>query len=457
MLTHRIWLSFVVLAVAAPLASAQSILLAENNLRDACFKNEVVMKLKGTVTVQQNGQPATFPRSADAVHNYVERVLDVKDGQIERTARFYTRADAVLVDGTDKFNLSLKANHTFLVAHRVKDQLIVYHPSDALTREEMEITSHFDTLAVPGLLPRRETKVGESWQVPRDVMQALVDFDAVEKSNVAGKLEKIDGDLAYISFRGLVQGIDMAAAVTVMVKDSTAAFSIKQNRIVRLDWRVTDQRQQGPVSPALSADVAFQLTRTPIDAPSQLSEVALAKVPAGPPPAHLTNVAYRNLKKGFEFQFSRDWSMVSQTNDGKLVLRLVDSRGEFIAQCSVTPWQKVDAANLMKLPEFGKLMRDSKGWQQKDGPALDETDKIKTANGYSILRVTAEGKLADVNAIRSFYLVATPVGDQILVDFTMLPTQASKLDARDVALVQSFQFMTTEAGRVEAIPASQKK
>jgi len=34
--------------------------------------------------------------------------------------------------------------------------------------------------------------------------------------------------------------------------------------------------------------------------------------------------------------------MVSQTNDGKLVLRLVDARGEFIAQCSVTPWQKVD-------------------------------------------------------------------------------------------------------------------
>ena len=256
MLSHRFWLSIVVLALAAPLASAQSIFLGENNLRDACFQNELTMLLKGTVTVQQNNQPATFPRSADAVHRYVERVLDVKDGQAERAARLYNSADAVLVDGTDKFNLALKANHTLLVAHRVKDQLIVYHPIDALTREEMEITSHFDTLAVPGLLPRRETKVGDTWQVPRDVMLALVDFDAIEKADVTGKLEKIDGDLAYISFRGLVQGIDMAAAVTVMVKDSTAAFSIKQNRIVRLDWRVTDQRQQGPVSPALSADVA---------------------------------------------------------------------------------------------------------------------------------------------------------------------------------------------------------
>ena len=88
---------------------------------------------------------------------------------------------------------------------------------------------------------------------------------------------------------------------------------------------------------------------------------------------------------------------------------------------------------------------------------MEENDKIKSANGYTILRITAEGKLSGLDAIRSIYLVATPGGDQILVDFTMLPNQASKLDARDVALVQSFQFLATEEGRVEAIPASQKK
>ncbi len=453
----RFWISLVVLAIAGPLASAQTVLLSETNLQGACFNNELTMKLKGTVTVQEKGQPATFPRTATAGHSYFERVLDVKDGQIERTARFYNRADAALVDGTEKFSLALKANHTFLVAHRVKEQLIVYHPAESLSHEETEITSHFDTLAVPGLLPRREAKIGDTWAIPRDVIQALADFDGVEKSDVTGTLEKIDGDIAYISFRGIVQGIDMAAPVTVMVKDSTAAFSIKQKRIVQLDWRVTDQRQQGPVSPALSADVEFRLKRTPIAVPNQLADVALAKIAAGPPPAHLTAITYRNLQKGFEFQYSRDWYMVSQANDGKLVMRLVDPRGEFVAQCSVTPWQKVDAANLMKLPEFGKLMRDSKGWQQKEGPPLDETDKIKAANGYTILRVTAEGKLAGVDAIRSFYLVATPVGEQILVDFTMLTAQAAKLDARDVALVQSFQFLTTEGGRVDAIPASQKK
>jgi hypothetical protein len=453
----RTSISLALLAMAAPLASAQSVFLAETNLRDTCFNNELTMRLKGTVTVQQNGQPTAMPRSAEATHSYFERILEIKDGHADKAARFYNRAEATLVDGTEKYNIALKANHTFLIAHRLKDQLVVYHPAEALTREEMEITSHFDSLAAPGLLPRREVKVGETWPVPAAVVQAITDLDAVEKADVTGKLEKVEGDFAYLSFRGLVQGIDMAAPVTVMVKDSMAAFNLKLKRLVQVDWRVIDQRQQGPVSPGLSADVAFQLKRVPMDAPAQLNELALAKVPPGMPPAHLTNITYRNLNKGFEFQFSRDWHLVSQTNDGKLVLRLVDGSGEFIAQCSVTPWQKIDGKNLMTLADFSKLMRESKGWQQKDGPVLDETDKIKAASGYNILRVTAEGKLAGVDAVRSIYLVATPAGDQIFIDFTMLPAQASKLDGRDVALVQSVQFLTTTENRVEATPASQKK
>jgi len=60
------------------------------------------MRLKGTVTVQQNGQPVVIPRSADATHSFLERMIDIKDGHAERTARFYNRAEATLVDGAEK-------------------------------------------------------------------------------------------------------------------------------------------------------------------------------------------------------------------------------------------------------------------------------------------------------------------------------------------------------------------
>ena len=81
-----------------------------------------------------------------------------------------------------------------------------------------------------------------------------------------------------------------------------------------------------------------------METPVQLGGIALVDVPNGAPDPKLTQVVYRNLKKGFEFQFGRDWHMVNQMPDGKLVLRLIDMRGEFIAQCTLTPWtQREDA------------------------------------------------------------------------------------------------------------------
>lgn len=452
---HRLSLSLIAIAVSAPLAAGQTVQLVEAPLKDACFRNELTMRLKGTVTIPQNGKPVAISRIADATHVFAERILDGKVGQAERSARHYERADAVIADGEEKTRLALPQTHALLIAHRVKDQLVVYHLTEALTREQLEIASHFDTLAVPGLLPGRAVKVGETWPVPREVVQAICDLDAIEKSDVTGKLEAIEGGVANLSFRGLVSGIDNSAPVTIMVKDATAAFNIKAGRVVGIDWRMSDERQQGPVSPTLSADIGFSLKRTPVQTPAQLSDIALVKVPAGPPPANLTNLSYANATKGFALQFSREWTVVSESADGKLVLRLLDSRGDFLAQCSVTPWRKVAADNQMSLADFAKLMRESAGWQQKEGPPLDETDKIPSPHGSSIYRVTAQGKLSDVDVLRSFYLVAAPTGQQALIDFTMLPAQASKLDGRDVTLVQSLRF--TPMSQVEATPTSQKK
>jgi hypothetical protein len=457
MKTSRAWMAVVLVLTAAAAAPAQSVFLGETGLRDACFHNDLVMALRGTVTVPHDGKSTNFPRTAQATHKYFERYIDLKDGAVERSARFYNHAEATITDNQEKFKLALKANHAFLVAHRVKDQLIVYHLKDALSREEMEITSHFDSLAVPSLLPAREVRVGDEWKVSREALQAICDLDGVEKADVTGRVVKFEGDFVYLSFQGLVNGVDMAAPVKIMVKDATAAFNMKLKRLTQVDWKLSDQRDQGPVSPALSADIHFQLKRVPVDQPEPLNDIALVRVPNGPPPAKLTNLVYRNLEKSYEFQFGRDWYVVSQAPDGKMVLRLVDARGDFVAQCAVTPWQKIDSKNAMKLEEFTKLMQASKGWVQKDGPPLDATDKITSPNGYTILRVTAEGKLSGVDAIRSFYLVATPAGEQVLVDFTMLPVQASKLGARDADLVQSFQFFAVENGRVEAVPASKTK
>ena len=438
------------IAATGPFASAQAVYLGETNLRDACFSNEMSMKLTGTISVVQNGQNVSIPRSAEATHVYFERFLDVKEGAGERTARFYNRAEASITDASDVAKIVLKSNHTLLVAHRMKDRMLVYHPTDVLTREEIDVTAHFDSMAVPGLLPGKEVKVGDTWTVPHEVVQALTDLDAVSKCEVTGKFESVEGNFANLSFSGLVEGISEAAAVKVVIKGAAAVFNLEKRRLVRVEWRFSDQRDQGPVSPTLSSDVAISLKRVPMETPVQLGGIALVNVPNGAPDPKLAQVVYRNLKKGFEFQFGRDWHMVNQMPDGKLVLRLIDLRGEFIAQCTVTPWTRVKTP--MTLADFETMMKASAGWQQKAGAPLEANDKLKSPNGYGILRITAEGKLGAVDALRRFYLVAAPGGDQILIDFTMVPSQAAKLDNRDERLVQSLLFV--EAGRIEPVPAT---
>jgi hypothetical protein len=46
-----------------------------------------------------------------------------------------------------------------------------------------------------------------------------------------------------------------------------------------------------------------------------------------------------------------------------------------------------------------------------------------------------------LKVVQNFYIVAGPGGDQVVLAFTMTPTQAEKLGTRDLALVQGIDFM----------------
>src|SRR5436305_285900 len=91
---------------------------------------------------------------------------------------------------------------------------------------------------------------------------------------------------------------------------STSSPAASERCVVGIEWKQSDQGQQGPVSPALSADVVIQLKRTPIAEPAELSQIALVQVPAEPSP-ELINLHYRDAKGRFEFQHGRDWHVVS--------------------------------------------------------------------------------------------------------------------------------------------------
>lgn len=435
--------SLVTILAAAGTLQAQTYSLAEGPAKGKFFHVELAMDLAGEITVQRDGKPAAVKQAATAKHDFYERVLDVtRDGLAERTARHYLAAEVVLGEGKDAARRTLRPDRRFVVAHRVRDQLVTYCPGDRrpLTREEVEVTEHFDTHALAGLLPGKSAAVGETWKLSTAAVQWLADLDGVIGHDLAGKLEKVEGDLATFSVAGSADGIDLGAAVKLEVH-ATCTFDLKSNRVTSVEWRQTDKREPGPVSPALKFVVGFKLTRAEIEEVNELNDNALVPVPPGEPDEKTTLIHHADPKGRYELLHAREWLKSAWTED-YLVLRLVD-RGDFVAQVTVKPWKKAEAGKHLDEKEFVEAMSAAPGWEQKEvvkEPDGAEGKVVATDNKNWVYRVQALGQLDGVEVLQYFYLIAGPDGDQAVVTFTMAPNQAQRLGTRDLPFVRGLTF-----------------
>jgi hypothetical protein len=432
---RRLLTSVAVALTVVSAVRAQSVDLTEAPLANRCFRIELTLDLTGKITVQQQGETVSFPQQADARHIYVERVLQANGGVADKTVRSYEKAEATIAFNKQPGSKrALRPERAFMVAHHGKDQMLVWSPKGGLSREEKELTEHFDSLCVSGLVPGKTVAVGDSWKLSAPVALALCDMEALTDHDLTCKLDEVKGDLAYVSVNGTASGIAQGAQVKLLVS-ALCKFDTKEKRVVAVEWKQSDQRMQGPVSPAMSADVVVQLKRTPIAEPAELSDVALVQIPAEPS-AELLNLHYSDPRGRYEFQHGRDWHVVSPANNPQLVLRLMD-RGDFIAQATITSWKKAELKATLSLEQFCEAMKTTPGWKEEE---LIEKTELKEPRGHAVYRLTASGTLDDVKTVQSFYLVASPEGEQMIVSFSVVPSQVQKLGGRDFELVRGITF-----------------
>jgi hypothetical protein len=420
---------------------AQSVNLTEAPLADRCVRNEVSMQLEGKITVKQDGKAVTYPHKAEATHVFLERFLDAADGIAGKAARHYTKAESTITfNNNDSAKRSLRAERRFLVTQRVGGQTVTFSPAGVLTREEMELTEHFDTLAVAGLVPGKAIDVGKTWKLHDRAVAALCELDGLTRQNLEGKLESVKNNIAHIKIVGNVQGINLGAQVAMIV-NARVEFDVKAQCITFVEWKENDGRQQGPVTPALTADVTIQLTRTPIDVPEELNKLAMVKVPtAKTPPAELTNLRHDDAKKSYTLHYARSWHVVSPEDSAQLVLRHME-RGEFIAQATITTWKKADPKNLMPIGDFADLMSKTPGWVEDKEIERRPLKADELAKGHhAVYRVVASGELDNVRTVQYFYLIVSPEGEQRLVTFSVVPQHVERLGTRDVELIRELQF-----------------
>ena len=234
---------------------------------------------------------------------------------------------------------------------------------------------------------------------------------------------------------GKASGIDVGALARLTVT-ATYRFDLSVNRLVELEWKQKDERDQGPASPANTVEATTTLTRTPLAQPAGLSDVALVPVPDGfEPPARMLHLDYQDPKDRFNLLYSRQWHIVGQTAD-HLVMRLMD-RGDFVAQVTVTAWPPGAGGKVLSPEEFKEKMSRTSGWQPERELQAGE---VPTEQGRRIYRLAYSGTLDGVAVIQNFYHVAHADGRQAVLAFTMTPKQAERLGTRDLSLVGSLDF-----------------
>lgn len=436
MMTRRVLLVLASVAVTAGGIRAEGTLLGETVSAKDCQRIVMTMKLDGEMVVVQNGKPASLKLAAIAEHRYRERIIGDKNqaGLPPKAIRFYDDARAAIqVDGVSSPR-TLRPDRRLSVIQRDSGARTCWCPAGTLTREELELVSeHFDTLALPGLLPGAAVALNETWQIADPCVQALCNFDGLVSHELVGKYGETKDGLAIVSVTGSAKGIELGASSSVKIA-ATIRVDVARQQIVAVEWKQTDTRDQGPASPAVNAETTITIAREAGEPRSELADEIIAGLPASSASAP-TDLTIRDVKNRFEIACSRDWQLTGRT-DAHIVLRLLD-RGEFIAQATVTPWQSATAGQHTDPRAFRDAMLRSPGWTAEQ--AIGEGE-IPGRNGRRIFRLAARGHMDNIPVVQTFYLVAFPSGEQIVVAVTTKPTQVEKLAARDLSLLDGLSI-----------------
>jgi hypothetical protein len=437
MAARRILGTILVALVVVRAGGAQTYPLSETSGVGDCFRIHLDMNLSGEMRVNKEGKAVPLKLEATAAHEFSERTLNVApDGLPEKAARVYEDAKAVIIVDKEPSERSLRTERRLVVAQRHADRLVVYSPAGPLTRKELELTcEHFDTLALPGLLPGRAVSIGETWKVANAIAQGLCNFEGLTEQDLVCKLEEVKDQIARVSVNGSATGIDLGALTKLRI-EATYGYDLNSKRLSNLEWKQKDERDQGPASPATTAQTTVALTRTAIEQPAILSDVALVSVPEGAePPLNLTQLEYHDARGRFDMLYGREWQTVSQ-GDEHVVMRLLD-RGDFVTQVTITPWTRAEKGKHLSPEEFRQAMAETPGWEPEDELQAGE---VPAERGRWVYRISAVGELDGTKVMQNLYLVAGPEGQQVVLSFTMAPKLADRLGSRDLAMAANIDF-----------------
>lgn len=404
-------------------AAAQPVVLKEATTPGDAARCELTLAVRGKLKVAAGDTADEFPLAARASHSFTEWA-----DRPGRTVRRYTTAMSSAEVAGERSGRELAADRRLVVAQRTADGIVHYSPAGPLGRDELELVAeHLDPQAVAALLPGRAVNVADTWAIPAEAVRAACHLDGIGACAFTGTLTA-GGPAAAFAVAGKAEGVENGAAVKLAVK-ATGTFDTAAGRVTRLRWEQTDERGQGPVSPASEVTAVSELARTPAVVPADVT------LPSGNAvPESLTDLRYADPKGRYRLTHPRTWHVVGRSAD-HVVLRLID-RGEFVAQATVTHRKPAAAGSHAPADEFRTGLAKLPGWEPEAELVAGE---LSAGPGRWLYRVAVRGKQDGQPVVQTFYLLAGPSGAQVAVGVLAQPGKAGAVAGRDERLVRAIE------------------
>ncbi|HVS37656.1 MAG TPA: hypothetical protein VMS17_18990 [Gemmataceae bacterium] len=402
------WATVLAVLAAAPSVRADDPVTMTEAIREGrIYRISTRVDLAGTLTPPADkGQPTPKPVSikGDSAIDYDERLLTVKNGEVHKTIRLYSRIDfnKTLADRPSEGTLRPAVRR--LVVMREKGTKAPFSPDGPLTWSEIDLVrTDIFTPALTGMLPDHAVQIGDRWTVTADAVRELTDLDHIDDGKIECRLEEIaprDGRRqARVTFSGTVRGgdedgpnrqqlvgwylfdLESGYLSYIYLKGVHAMLDADGKEMGRVEGRYVLSRKADVTSRDLGDDALKGATLEPNDDDTRL--------------------LYDNPDLGVRFLYPRRWH-IGAVRGSQVGLDGADGSGLLIT---------VDTS--ARTPTGAQFLDESRSWLESKKVKVLRVEPVKTT-ALGLEHFALETEAADQKALMDYYVARQADGGATL-------------------------------------------
>ena len=396
-----------------------------------------LLEVGGEVKGMADGKVQREKMSVECKLGYDEKTLEVPTGAAGRwrSVRYYDKAAAVVKVGKVAAKPALRSQRRLIGVEIDSQTATLFSPQGTLARDELDlIDSLGNSLLVDRFLPEKPVALGGKWKHSNELMAALLGLDEVAEGDVASVLSSVDDATARIEMAGSVTGAvnGVSTEIELMAK---YRFDLKRKRIDWFALLVKERRDIGHVADGVDAVARVQLKISPRADSARLAEAALKNLPTRSTP-ELRRLTYKSSAGDWQLSHDRCWHVTGDRPE-LAIFGMID-RGEYVAQCKVSPLPDLASGKQATLDEFRSDVRKALG--KHLGQFVSAGQQAHDA-GYRVYRVVARGEASGLPIQWDYHLVAEERGRRLVFAFTVEKKLAERFQAAGRKLVNSLRFL----------------